>query len=64
MNALKDQIQQIQSMTPQPPRITSASIPIPEVQPVTPRTSGVMSQSLVGTNPANMDIAQRLANLS
>ena len=57
MNSLKSQIQQIQNMSP---KLTSNfSMDIPKVQSIAPSAPRRMSPSLIGNNPANMDIAQQ-----
>ena len=45
------------------PRLTS-SLDLPKVEPIATQTSGILSPSLLGTSPANIDIAQRLSNIA
>jgi hypothetical protein len=52
-----------QLQTQQPPRLTT-QLDLPEVSPVPARPSGIMSPSLLGDSPANIDIAQRLSNIA
>ena len=40
-------------------RNLNASVDLPKVQPVNPPPSATISQSLIGNNPANMDIARK-----
>lgn len=44
------------------PRLT-AQLDLPEVSAIPAQRSGIMSPSLLGTSPANIDIAQRLSNI-
>ena len=60
MNALKDQIKQIQNMSSVSSNPISSNIPLPKVQSIAPASNQIMSQNLLGNNPANMDIAQRI----
>ena len=52
-----------QLQTQQPPKLTT-QLDLPEVSPVPARPSGIMSPSLLGGSPANIDIAQRLSNIA
>ena len=52
-----------QLQTQQPPKLTT-QLDLPEVSPVPARPSGIMSPSLLGGSPANLDIAQRLSNIA
>ena len=52
-----------QLQTQQPPRLTT-QLDLPEVSPVPASPSGIMSPSLLGGSPANIDIAQRRFNIA
>jgi len=52
-----------QLQTQQPPKLTT-QLDLPEISPVPARPSGIMSPSLLGGSPANIDIAQRLSNIA
>jgi len=49
--------------TIQRPRLTT-QLDLPEVSAIPTQRSGIMSPSLLGGSPANLDIAQRLANIA
>jgi len=46
------------------PKRLTAQLDLPEVSALPAQTSGIMSPSLLGTSPANIDIAQRLSNIA
>ena len=52
-----------QLQTQQPPRLTT-QLDLPEISPVPASPSGIMSPSLLGGSPANIDIAQRRSNIA
>jgi len=46
------------------PKTLTAQLDLPEVSAIPAQRSGIMSPSLLGGSPANLDIAQRLSNIA